>query len=185
MRTSVMRFGSVFLFALNVACAPTPPAPAVDLRDAGIQALKDADAAWTKAVGEKDLEKWMSFYAADASVFAPGVSVAAGTDAIRALLTPLLKDQNFALSFAPTRVEADKAGELGYSQGAYRQTLTDPKTGKPFTEKGSSSRSIGSRLTEAGKPWSISGTPIRRSPNPGSRIFVGSRSVVRPANVSR
>ena len=121
--------------ALTVACTPTPP-PAVDLRDASIQALKDADAAWTKAVGEKDLEKWMSFYAADASVFAPGAPVATGKDAIRALLGPILKDQNFALSFAPTRVEADKAGELGYSQGAYRQTLTDPKTGKPFTEDG-------------------------------------------------
>ena len=136
MHIRVLLLTSLLLFVLTTACTQAPP-PAPDLRDASIQALKDTEAAWVKTTSAaKDLDKMIGFYADDASVFAPNEPVATGKDAIRAALKPMFDDPNFALSFQPTRVEADKSGELGYTQGAYSFTMTNPKTKKPVTDKG-------------------------------------------------
>ena len=136
MHIRVLLLTSLLLFALTTACTQAPP-PAPDLRDASIQALKDTEAAWVKATSTaKDFDKMIGFYADDASVFAPNEPVATGKDAIRAALKPMFDDPNFALTLVSTRVEADKSGELGYTQGAYSSTMTNPKTKKPVTEKG-------------------------------------------------
>src|SRR5206468_9076540 len=60
------------------------PAPTSDSQDGRIvdeQAIRDADAAWLKAVQAKDVDHIVSFYADDASEFPIAEPIAAGKDA--------------------------------------------------------------------------------------------------------
>jgi uncharacterized protein (TIGR02246 family) len=126
---------SLVLFAFTVACTQAPPTPP-DTHDADVQALKDTEAAWAKAMAAKDYEKGLSYYTDDASVLLANAPAINGKDAIRAAFKPVFDDPNFALTFQGSRFDVAKSGDLGYAQGAYTLTLTDPKTKKPFTDKG-------------------------------------------------
>ena len=114
----------------------TVPATAPDTRDADIRAVKDVEAAWSKDTATKDIDKFVSYFADDASGLYPGMAIVNGKQAIKAGLAPIMADPNFALSFQSTRMEASKGGDMVYSQGTYAMTMTDPKTKKPMTEKG-------------------------------------------------
>ena len=46
-------------------------------------------------------------------------------------------DNKYAVSFESDRVDVADSGDLAVSHGAYKQTTTDPKTGKPVTATGS------------------------------------------------
>jgi uncharacterized protein (TIGR02246 family) len=87
-------------------------------------------------IAAKDFEKFMSYYADDASELVPNTPVVNGKDAIRAAWKPFFDDPNSSLAFQASRVEVAKSGDLGYAQGAYTETTTDPKTKKPVTDKG-------------------------------------------------
>lgn len=113
-------------------CATTPP----DTHDADVAALKDTEAAWVKDAATKDVEKFVAHYSDDASVLLPNAPIFNGKDAIRGALKPILADPNFALEFSPTRVDVAKSGDLGFTQGPYSMTVTDPATKAATTEKG-------------------------------------------------
>ena len=129
----VLPLTSLLLFALTTACTQAPPP---DTHDADLLALKDTEAAWSKVMAAKDFEKSMSYYADDASLLISNAPAINGKDAIRAGFKPMFDDPNFALNFQGSRSEIAKSGDLGYTQGTYTLTLTDPKTKKPFTDKG-------------------------------------------------
>jgi ketosteroid isomerase-like protein len=124
---------SLFLFAFTTACTQAPPP---DTHAADLQALKDTNAAWLKVWVAKDLEKAVSYYADDASLLLPNAPAINGKDAIRAAWKPFVDDPNYAFTGQGSRFEVAKSGELGYTQGTYTITLTDPTTKKPFTDKG-------------------------------------------------
>ena len=124
---------SLLLLAFTSACTQAPPP---DTHDADVQSLKDTEAAWVKVVAAKDFEKTVSYYADDASLLMSNAPAANGKDAIRAAFKPLADDPNFAHACQASRVEVAKSGDLGYAQGAYTSTMTDPKTKKPITDKG-------------------------------------------------
>ena len=48
----------------------------------------------------------------------------------------MMGDPNFALDFHGTRWDVAKSGELGFAQGSYTMTMTNPKTKKGATDKG-------------------------------------------------
>jgi uncharacterized protein (TIGR02246 family) len=124
---------SLLLFAFTTACTQAPPP---DTHDADVQSLKATDAAWSKAMAAKDFEKSMSYYADDASLLMANAPAINGKDAIRAAFKPMFDDPNFALTFQGSRIEVAKSGDLGYTQGAYTLTITEPRTKKPVTDKG-------------------------------------------------
>ena len=124
---------SLLLLAFTTACTQAPPP---DTHDADVQALKDTEAASAKAIAAKDFEKSMSYYADDASLLVPTAPEINGKDAIRAAFKPLADDPNFAHACQTSRVEVAKSADLGYTQGAYTLTITEPKTKKPVTDKG-------------------------------------------------
>jgi uncharacterized protein (TIGR02246 family) len=124
---------SLLLLAFTTACTQAPPP---DTHDADVQSLKDAEAAWAKAVAAKDFEKGMTYYADDASLLIANAPAIDGKDAIRAAMKPMYDDPNFALTFQASRVEVARSADLGYTQGAYSLTITEPKTKKPVTDKG-------------------------------------------------
>ena len=99
------------------------------------QALRDADAAWSKAAGSKDLDKTVSYYSDDATVLPPNASAATTKEAIRKIWQDMLATPGFAISWKATKVEVAKSGDLGFVSGTYELTMNDA-SGKPVTDKG-------------------------------------------------
>ena len=132
---SLFLLTSLLLFTVACSDQSAPPA-AADTRDADVKAVRDVEAAWSKDVGLKDLDKWAAYYTDDAAVLLPNEPILNGKEAIKAALKPLVADPNFALSFQGTRAEGSKGGDLVWSVGTYSMTVSDPKTKKPVTDKG-------------------------------------------------
>lgn len=97
-------------------------------------AIRATDAKWVQAVAAKDPDQTASFYADEASLMAPGAPLATGKDAIRKTWAGLMGAPGFSLTFAPTKIEVSKSGDLGYELGEYELTTNDKK-GKPQTSK--------------------------------------------------
>jgi len=98
------------------------------------KAVRDADAAWSKAAGAKDLDKTVSFYADDAVVMPPNVERATTKEAIRKIWKDLLTDAK--VSWKATKVEVAKSGDIGFISGTYEVTMNDVVTGKPVSDHG-------------------------------------------------
>ena len=127
-----MLAGSVALLGFMWGCA-TPPPP--DTRAADEQVIRETETQWAKAAAAKDVERFMSFYADDASLFAPGTPTATGKEAIRKGTETLFATPGFSLSFQTVKVEVSRGGDLAYCSGTYAMTMNDPK-GKPVNDKG-------------------------------------------------
>lgn len=131
-RNHLMILGLAISFSgLSVACQREAP----DTRAADEQAIRAAEDEGVKACDEKDLERFLSFYTEDASLFPPNASVATGKAAMRALLLPLFTNPGFKEVDRLTKVEVARSGELAYAIGTYETTIHDSK-GKPLTERG-------------------------------------------------
>jgi len=107
-----------------------------DTREADIRAVKEVEVAWVKDAASKDVDRFASYYADDASVLLPGAPVITGKPAILGALKPMLADRNFALTFQANRAEASRGGDFVYTQGSYQMTASDPKSKLPVTDNG-------------------------------------------------
>ena len=119
----------LLLLALSTACAT---AITIDTRK-DEAALRKLDDEWSKAVGAKDLEKTLSYYADDALMMPPNIPTLQGKDSIRTLWKSLLEAPGFAGGWKATKVEVSV--DLAYVSGTYEITETDD-SGKPMTDKG-------------------------------------------------
>ena len=99
------------------------------------QALREADDAWSKAAGSKDVDKTVSYYSADASVLAPNAPIATTKEAIKKLWGDLIASPGLVISWKATKIEVAKSGDLGFVSGTYEITMNDA-SGKPTAEKG-------------------------------------------------
>jgi uncharacterized protein (TIGR02246 family) len=134
-RMGILAVAGVLVLAAGCSQTPAPPPP--DNRAADEQAVKDMEAAWAKAGEAKDADAFTGFYADDAVVMVSGAPPMSGKENIRGGLKALFADPNYALTFQPTKVTASKGGDMVYSVGTYRETVTNPKTKKPETGTGS------------------------------------------------
>ena len=77
----MLRFGSfpacILMFGLTTACTNSP---APDTREADVRAVRDVEAAWVKDIGTKDVEKFVAYYADDATVLMPNKPKSVTTD---------------------------------------------------------------------------------------------------------
>ena len=126
---------SVWILGL-AGCATAPPAPAVDAA-AEEGKIRQAESTNLKNWAAKDVEGLLGFYADDATLMTPGMPAMKGKDAMRPALKTMLGDPNLKLDYSAQRVEIGKSGDVAFSQGTYTMTMTDPKTKKPATDKGS------------------------------------------------
>ena len=108
-----------------------------DTRTADIQALKDNEVRWNQEYAAKDTEKILAHYADNAILMGPGMPSADGTSAIRKLITDMVADPNLSLKFQSSRVEVSKSGDIGYTQGTYQMTMTDPASKQVIHDHGS------------------------------------------------
>ena len=108
-----------------------------------------ANQAWAA----KDLEKVMAFYADDAVLMTPGMDAVHGKDAIRASLERHAGDPAVSLTFQSSKVDVAKSGDLGYTAGTYKLTVTNPATHKPINDSRQLRNHVpqtGRRLVESG-----------------------------------
>ena len=106
-RTSLM----VGLLAMSVGCGSA----AVSSNEN----LMKLDREWASHVKEPD--RFLSYYAADAMVYPPGMPLVTGSAKIRETWMGMSSTPGFALTFSPTKALA--AGDLGYTTGTYSMTM--------------------------------------------------------------
>ncbi len=126
---------SLVLIGLTLACQQPPPPSPPDTRAADEGAIREADAAWSKAAAAKDVEAYVGFLAEDASVFPPNEPMQTGREAIGKSASEMMASPGLALSWQASKVEVSRGGDLAYSTGTYEVTMNDPK-GKPVTDRG-------------------------------------------------
>jgi len=123
------------LATLTAGCS-NAPAPPPDTRAADVQAVKDIEAASLKDAAAKDVDKWATYFAEDASGLFPGDGMLNGKADLKAAMATYFADPNFSPTLQSTRAMASKCVDMAYSQGTYTMTVTNPKTKKPMTHKG-------------------------------------------------
>jgi ketosteroid isomerase-like protein len=67
----------------------------------------------------------------------PGTPASVGKDAIRKMMTDFVSDPNLSLKFQASRAEVSKSGDMGFTQGSYTLTATDPNTKQVIHDHGS------------------------------------------------
>ncbi len=108
-----------------------------DTHDADVQAIKDAEAQWNKDYVAKDVDKVVAHYADNAVLMTPGAAALSGKDALRGALKEMLSDPALTLQFQASVVDVSKSGDVGYTEGSYTLTATDPQTKQPIHDHGS------------------------------------------------
>src|SRR5258708_10428689 len=106
-----------------------------DTKAGGETAMKNLDAEWAKDAGTKDVDKTVSYYAADAIVLPENGPAVSSKDAIRNVWKGMLTAPGFSGGWTGTKVEVARSGDIGYVTGTYSMTMNDA-SGKPATDKG-------------------------------------------------
>jgi len=117
-----------------VALSILPASCQRDSRTADEAAIRAATREWNAAEAAKDLEKCVSFYAADAERFATGSPAIRGIEALRAEWKKYLSSPG-TFRWTTNKVEVSNSGDLAYETGTFLLS-TDAKSGHPTTTKG-------------------------------------------------
>ncbi len=114
---------------LLASCAPASDTNAI------AKELTRLDDDWSKAAAAKDVEKVVSFYAADAIVYPPNEPIAIGQAAAKKVWASYLTDSTFSISWKTEHAGVSKSGDLGFTAGTYKDLFRGPD-GKLVTENG-------------------------------------------------
>ena len=82
--------------------------------------LMNLDREWSQSA--KDPNKFLSYFAPDASAYAPGEPVATGSAAIKNSFTKMTAMPGFSLSWTPAKADVSASGDMGYTAGTYQMT---------------------------------------------------------------
>src|SRR2546421_11813298 len=78
------------------------------------QAVRDADAQWSKAAERRDVDKLLSFYADDAVVLPAHKGIATSRDTIQPIFKNLLAIPGVTLGWKATKVDVAASGDVAY-----------------------------------------------------------------------
>ena len=84
-------------------------------------ALLQRDKEWSQTT--KDVEKFLSYFAPDASAYPQGMPIATGTDSIRKSFTAMSAMPGFSVQWTPAKADVSGTGDIGYTTGAYESTM--------------------------------------------------------------
>jgi ketosteroid isomerase-like protein len=110
-----------FILTVCVALVPVTFASAAGADE---KAVRDADEAWSKVAGAKDLDKTVSYYADGAVVLPPNEPMTTSKDGIRNLWKGFL-DSLTDISWKTTRMEMAKSADVALLIGTYELTMKD------------------------------------------------------------
>jgi ketosteroid isomerase-like protein len=130
----VSRYGFLFVVLL-LGVGTGRSSFAQGKRTADEEAIKKADAEWSHAAEAKDLEKAVSFYAEDGSILPFGAPIATGKEQVRQVWSHLMSLPGFSLTFAPTKIQVARSGEMAYDLGTFALKLNDAQ-GNAMTTPG-------------------------------------------------
>jgi uncharacterized protein (TIGR02246 family) len=117
-----MKFGLVttlLLAGMGVSFAQRSSGGADEL------AIRKLDKEWSAAAQSKDAGKMLAYYAEDGSAFPFNAPIATGHEQIQKLWTGLMSMPGFALSFAPTKIDVAKSGDMAYDVGTFELKHND------------------------------------------------------------
>jgi len=89
------------------------------------QTIRSADREWSSSAKISSLDKFLSFYADDATVLPFNAPLVTGKENIRQFFTQLFSKPGFAVTFAPTKVQVSKSRDMAYEIGTAQLTLND------------------------------------------------------------
>ena len=118
MRLAV-RFLGLALAALG-AISAAACARSVDVEQER-NALLAVDREWSQTV--KDMNKFMAYYAPDATAHPQGMPSATGSAAIKDAFTKMSSAPGFSLQWTPVRADVGAAGDVGYTVGTYEASM--------------------------------------------------------------
>jgi len=90
------------------------------------ETIRALDEAWDKAAQDKDLDKVVSYYADDASMFPYNAPIATGKDQIRHVWSKLLATPGYGASFAPSKIHVAQSGDMAYETSTFAFQSTGP-----------------------------------------------------------
>jgi ketosteroid isomerase-like protein len=121
-----MRLIPVILFLLaTVLSGQAPPTPAPSAEEA----IRQADAAWMKAIVSKSVEHTVEMYDAEVLTAGSAMPPARGLAGIRAMWTQLFAQPDFVLTWKTDKVQIVDSGLMAYSTATWRGA--EPKSGGP------------------------------------------------------
>lgn len=85
------------------------------------EALLAVDREWSQST--TDLNKFMSYFAPDATEYVPGMPTTKGVDAIRKVFTEITSTPGFSLTWTATKADVGAPGDIGYTAGTYDMTM--------------------------------------------------------------
>jgi ketosteroid isomerase-like protein len=94
----------------------------------GRASLMAVDREWSQTV--KDVNKFVTYFAADASAYVPGTPLLKGQAAIKDAVTQMFAAPGFSLQWMATKAEISGSGDIGYTAGSYQ---IGPEKGKYVT----------------------------------------------------
>lgn len=97
-------------------------------------AIRTTDANWLAAATAHDLERILPFWADDATILPPGAPAITGKAAIRQYISSAFATPGFSITWKTEKIELSSSGDLAYSSGIDRISLTTPD-GKSVTEE--------------------------------------------------
>ena len=98
-------------------------------------AVIETDRQWAAAAADKDVERIVSFWTDDAVLFAPDHRPLEGKEAIRRFVADSFALPGFSVSWETTQAVVAAGGDLAYTVGKNRFTVTDDD-GNPVTATG-------------------------------------------------
>ena len=125
----------LLLGALVALIGSSAQSVAADTRSKDEKSLRDLEAAWSKVAATKDVDRIVSYYGDDATVFPPNAPIAKSKDEIKKVWSGLVGTPGFSISWETTTAVAAKSGDLGYTSGTYQLSMSGPD-GKPISDKG-------------------------------------------------
>ncbi len=122
----MFRFGLFAAIVLEVAAASGCGAQRNANLAAEEAAIRMTDANWLAAATAHDLERVLPFWADDATILPPGAPAIIGKKAIRQYVSGAFATPGFSITWRTEKVEVSQSGDLAYSTGTDRISLTSP-----------------------------------------------------------
>jgi ketosteroid isomerase-like protein len=116
----------LFIVAFCGACARSANV------DQERETLMRLDREWSANV--KDMDKFVSYYAPDATVYPSGMPMATGPGPIRDALSKITSMPGFSLQFAPTKADVSASGDIGYTTGTYQAAMNGTTENGKYVE---------------------------------------------------
>ena len=140
---------AILAAALLSACPPGLTVGAAGEPAAAETAVRRADADWAAAANAASVDRWMAFYAADATALLPDDRLASGRELLRQSVTRLLALPHLSIAWRPIEVHVARSGDLAFLVGAYDMHFVDAR-GAPVSNRG---RRIEIWRRQADGPW--------------------------------